>query len=539
MARSGSSSGKTPPRKTSTRKTAASGPGGGPRSKTAGKPEEEPKDATAAKPAETSKTADESAAKSASGAGEKAENAGKSAGPEKSDTAGAKDAAAGSGKPTEAAKSDLAGTALEKALHGATSKSEAAAKSGGIKAASATVKDEKKDEKPAATRNDNAGDATPASGGSGGGASGAKAAPTPAPERRGGFFALLLGGVAAAAIGFGMARYVLPEGWPLDIRQSGETEAAEARVALEARISDLEEALAAARTAPVEPADTAALQADLGARIDEATGGLTAGLSDLSSRVAALEETLDTQADRLDALESQGLGGGEGGADAAAALGAYREEMSALRAALDEQQAQNAALAEKVESAAADAEARIAEAEARVADLAASAQAADAAVAISRLRANVDAGQPYAAALDDLARAAQSEPPDVLAAHAQGGVANMAQLRARFPDAARAGLSASLAATVDDDAASRVMAFLRSQVGARSLDPREGGDPDAVLSRAEAALDNGDLGAALTELDGLPEEGRAAMAGWLDQARARQEVLDALNGFAASVGQSN
>ena len=75
--------------------------------------------------------------------------------------------------------------------------------------------------------------------------------------------------------------------------------------------------------------------------------------------------------------------------------------------------------------------------------------------------------------------------------------------------------------------ADRFTAFLRRQTNARSLAPREGNDPDAILSRAEAALSSGDLPAALTELDALPENARAAMDGWIADASARADALAA------------
>ena len=71
--------------------------------------------------------------------------------------------------------------------------------------------------------------------------------------------------------------------------------------------------------------------------------------------------------------------------------------------------------------------------------------------------------------------------------------------------------------------------FLRSQLGARSVAPREGDDPDAVLSRAEAALKAGELQTALTEIETLPEEAKAAMSDWITSARMRAQAQSAVN----------
>ena len=81
-----------------------------------------------------------------------------------------------------------------------------------------------------------------------------------------------------------------------------------------------------------------------------------------------------------------------------------------------------------------------------------------------------------------------------------------------FPTAARAGLEAALRADMGSSWTERATNFLRAQTGARSLDPREGDDPDAILSRAEAAVSAGDLATALTEIAALPEPAQTAMA---------------------------
>jgi hypothetical protein len=70
---------------------------------------------------------------------------------------------------------------------------------------------------------------------------------------------------------------------------------------------------------------------------------------------------------------------------------------------------------------------------------------------------------------------------------------------------------------------------LKRQTNARSLAPKEGDDVDAVLSRAEAKLLEGDLEAAVSELSALPEEASAVMAPWMAQATTRMDALSALS----------
>jgi hypothetical protein len=80
-----------------------------------------------------------------------------------------------------------------------------------------------------------------------------------------------------------------------------------------------------------------------------------------------------------------------------------------------------------------------------------------------------------------------------------------------------------------------VGAFLRAQLGVRSLEPREGDDADAILSRAEAALAEGRLGDALAEIETLPEGARAAMSGWAAEATARRDALAAAEALSAEL----
>jgi len=69
----------------------------------------------------------------------------------------------------------------------------------------------------------------------------------------------------------------------------------------------------------------------------------------------------------------------------------------------------------------------------------------------------------------------------------------------------------------------------------RSLEPREGAGADAVLSRAQAALRNGDVGGALSELDDLAPEGLAEMRGWMDLANSRVDALADIASLRANV----
>jgi hypothetical protein len=76
------------------------------------------------------------------------------------------------------------------------------------------------------------------------------------------------------------------------------------------------------------------------------------------------------------------------------------------------------------------------------------------------------------------------------------------------------------------------VASAESLVKVKRIDAEAEGDgPDAVLARAEAQLEQGDLAASVTEVDKLQDAPRTAFAAWLDQARARlgaEETLQRL-----------
>nr|WP_242509470.1 mitofilin family membrane protein [Rhodovulum imhoffii] len=152
-----------------------------------------------------------------------------------------------------------------------------------------------------------------------------------------------------------------------------------------------------------------------------------------------------------------------------------------------------------------------------------------------RIAAALDSGESFDDALTDLGN---TEIPEALSGVAQDGAPSLADLRSTFPSAARAALAESLRETAETEPAGRFTAFLRSQLGARSLAPREGDDPDAVLSRAEAAVDSGDLDQAIGELATLPQAGQDAMADWVAAASARIEALAAARSLYESLNSN-
>ncbi|MEP3347154.1 MAG: hypothetical protein ABJN34_06425 [Litoreibacter sp.] len=289
-------------------------------------------------------------------------------------------------------------------------------------------------------------------------------------ERRGGFLGPLLGGALAAVIGFGGAIYFKAAEWPV----FGGGDKFEALLAEQSeKISGLQAALDAAQS---ENTDA---RAALSTRIDEIP----------TREVAPLPE------------------------DVQATLEAQRAEMELLETTLEKMRTLTQ---DQIASAQAQQE-NAAEAEAK----------AKARGALNALRTALENGAPFAAIVPEVAAAV--DVPEVLATNAETGILTAAALEEQFEQGARDALSASLKATAGESATDKLAFFIKDQLGARSLTPRDGDDPDAVLSRAEAAIKAGDLDAALNTIEALPAEGKAALENWAGVAATRRDALAAFN----------
>ncbi|MCK0140113.1 hypothetical protein [Aliiroseovarius sp. F47248L] len=325
------------------------------------------------------------------------------------------------------------------------------------------------------------------------------------------FLPLLLGGAVAAALGFGAARY--PDQWPF--ASQPDVDPVEIKLTdLDDRVSGVEDTTAAQSTVLTE------LQNDTG--LDQLRGEMTGQLNQLRVQYDAMSEKLTELENRMHTVEK--LPQGSGMEAAAAAAAAYERELQQMRQMLD-------AELERIGNAQDQAQTlEVSAAEA--------AKAAAARAAMSRVLAALESGQPYGDALFDLTENAGTDAPDALSAHAKTGIVTLATLQARFPEAARNALDASIRAAVEDGQMDRVTAFFRTQLGARSLEPKEGDDPDAILSRAEAALKDGRIAVALTELEAIPDAGKPALGAWIEQATARNDALEAAQALAQQVNSN-
>ena len=308
-----------------------------------------------------------------------------------------------------------------------------------------------------------------------------------------GFLPLLLGGVVAGAIGYGVATYFPMNDGSVDVSVQMQAQA-DQLAALEAKLADI-------------PA------VDL--------SGVEAQIASVGDQAAALSGAIDTNFADLDArLTEVEKRPGADGTLSDTALAAYQRELEQLRADLEIQQATMMSAVAQAET---DLAAARAEAEALEQEALASAEAAASRAALNRVSTAIETGAPFADALGDLG----GDLPTALSSAAENGVATTAELTSDFPAAARAALATARAEGVSDESGG-LGGFLRNQFDVRSTAPQEGSSPDAVLSRAEAAIKEGRVADALAEIEALPEVARAEMTDWTAQATERADVLDAV-----------
>lgn len=310
-------------------------------------------------------------------------------------------------------------------------------------------------------------------------------------ERRGGAVPLVLAGVITALIGFLAGRSELLDPY-LPGGSTGGSDvngvSVERVEGLSAEITGLRDQIAAvdarvdAVPAPAESPDLSALE------------DMTARLAEIDARLSVLEARPVPTAGESEAV-----------------AGVDPEELAALTRQLAAQQAAVDTLQARLDAAQAEA---TAEAELTLAR-----------AALNRLVAAVDSGAPFADALNELDAVTDFDIPEALRATAADGVATLTELQVQVSDAARTALAA--ARNSGEAETEGLGGFLKRQLGQRSLEPRDGDDADAVLSRIEAAIRGGNLSGALAEAEALPPSARDTLSDWLGAVRTRLDVLEA------------
>lgn len=348
---------------------------------------------------------------------------------------------------------------------------------------------------------------------------------------------------------------------------------AEAAAAEASRLADM------ASTAATQAGEVAASATRETAELARRTGEMETRLTELADRVQAVSDSL-----------AEGVADGEASApEMAAAVAALQSQIQSFRARLDEQPAyltaaeaerfatqddlraarmamlaevqqavralppaETIVVEEELASLRQEAEAALGLLERRLNEIAATAGEAsqtaataaeaatqavgrvDDAIREAALRAAAAAlisrlqnGLPFADALQEAAELQGEPPPEALTAVAESGVPTTAELLRRFGRPARDALEADIEARTGGGILGQASARVRSVIAGRPAGEQPGDTADAVLSRIEARLREGDAAAALAEAESLPNSARNALGDWLDRLRARVAAAEA------------
>lgn len=336
--------------------------------------------------------------------------------------------------------------------------------------------------------------------------------PEPAPERiiekRSVFVPAVFGGIIAAGLGFAAAKSDLLESY------FPNSKADQAITALEQTLAEQSKQIAALKdqVSGIKMPDLSAVETQL-TNLSAQMPPLSTSVKGLETQLATLNKSLTALSDKVTAVEKRPISEGV----SQSAIDAYEAELTKLQASMVTQRT-------NVESMIETAKAVEADANKTRADAAGVLQVAANKALLAELREDLQSGSPLTSVLGDLTANGVKIPAD-LAAPAATGVTTLAALQDKFPQSARAALAVARDANKDTDTG--IAAFFRRQLGARSVSPRDGDSADAILSRAQAALTNGQISGALDELAKLPDDVKATMADWIEPAKMRQAAIAA------------
>jgi uroporphyrinogen-III synthase len=344
------------------------------------------------------------------------------------------------------------------------------------------------------------------------------AAPAPRRPSRAGTLvtAAIVGLIAGAAGAYGVMRW-LPEFLPVSRSSAPASQPAAAvpdLAPLEQRLGALEQRVGAIRV-PTGVEDMAARIAAL-----EARPAATSVPSDISAR-------LDQLAEQVKQLEARPVGSGEA---APANSDELVERIAALEQqakALSERPAPPADLPERVAAVEQQSKA-IAERLDATAPPAGEALRMALVLGVGELSEQVLSGRPYADALAQVesllgADAALAAP---LKEQAANGISTLPALRRDFDDVARSVVEVAMGE--GDHWLDHVKGRLAALFVLRRTGEVPGDAPDAIVARAEARLEAGDLAAAVAEVGKLTGRAAEAAAAWQQRAQARLDAEKAL-----------
>jgi hypothetical protein len=150
------------------------------------------------------------------------------------------------------------------------------------------------------------------------------------------------------------------------------------------------------------------------------------------------------------------------------------------------------------------------------------------AAALDKIQTLVASGLGYQKVLAELSRTTDLSLSHAIVDNAKSGVASLSFLQNEFPREARIALKKIRSEKVSFESEGAFWSFVKAQLGVRSLTPQEGFSADAVLSRAQVAVNDGDIGAALIQIKMLTDVGQAVLKDWSLAAESRIRVLEEL-----------
>ena len=159
------------------------------------------------------------------------------------------------------------------------------------------------------------------------------------------------------------------------------------------------------------------------------------------------------------------------------------------------------------------------------------------ALALNDITRALATGEPFNGALQSLNDAAPDAPQiALLSPYADGSAPLMAEIQRSLGDAIRAGLSAARKSEAKSTM-ERYSARIANMINLRPSTPQPGATPEAIVSRIEFAVENGDLKDAINEVHGLPADAQAAMQDWVELAQKRIAIEEALASLNASIAR--
>ena len=318
----------------------------------------------------------------------------------------------------------------------------------------------------------------------------------------------------------------------------GRLDALEATLADIASIQDRLAALEAgagssAAPSAVSEADLAALRDEVAAlaatvasfRTGSAGATVSAPVGSSSADTDALASELGDLEQRLNAIEEGAGDAGTAARDLRAGLDGLRDRMAVLASETD-------ALSSRIDAVAETAASQRGQADAEAA------QKAALVLALGRLRDVAATGAAFPGAWNSVVELGV-DPTEyaVIADAAQHGVPTADALRQRFPAAADAALTAERIGG-DDTWYGAAFQRLGNLVSVRRVGEVEGTSVEAIVTRAEYRLQEGNLEAALGELDSLSGPPAEAVASWRAAAESRLKLEQAIRTLQQGIFQN-